>query len=50
MCDIALVEFNGWMAGVLEYGDLSPAGQALCDAYLDEYWSYMDSLCAGSCA
>ena len=50
MCDIALVEFNGWMAGVLEYGDQPPAGQALCDAYLDEYWLYMDHLCDAACA
>ena len=50
MCDIALVEFNGWMACVLEYGDLSPAGQALCDAYLEEHWRYIDHVCEVACA
>jgi len=48
--EIVLAEFNGWMAGALEYSDLSPAGQAYCDAYLDEYWKLVDALCEGASA
>jgi hypothetical protein len=46
--DVVLMEFNAWMAGVAEYSELSPAGRAYCDAYLTDYWRYVDALCEGS--
>ncbi|HEY8343511.1 MAG TPA: hypothetical protein VIK75_11060 [Calditerricola sp.] len=46
--DVVLAEFNAWMAGVAEYHELSPAGRAYCDEYLEEYWQYVDALCAAA--
>ena len=46
--DAVLMEFNAWMEGAAEYSDLSPAGRAYCDAYLAEYWQYMEALCEAS--
>lgn len=46
--EIALAEFNAWMAGVAEYRELSPAGRACCDAYLEDHWRYMEALCEGA--
>lgn len=43
--DVVLVEFNAWMNGEARYEDLSPAGRAYCDAYLEEYWREMEALC-----
>jgi hypothetical protein len=43
--DAVLAEFNAWMEGTAKYSELSPAGRAYCDAYLEEYWwQYMDDL------
>lgn len=41
----ASVLFNAWMAGHLEYAELSPEAQALADAYLEGYWAHIDALC-----
>lgn len=48
--DAVLAEFNAWMLGEAEYHELSPAGQAYCDAYLAEYWREVESLCAAPSA
>lgn len=37
--------FNAWMAGHLEYDELSPEAQALADEYLEDYWANIDALC-----
>ena len=46
--DAVLAEFNAWMAGVAEYHELSPAGKAYCDEYLEDYWREIESLCAAA--
>lgn len=46
--EVVLMEFNAWMAGVAKYSELSPAGRAYCDEYLEGYERYMDALCEGA--
>lgn len=42
--EIALAEFNAWMAGVAEYHELSPAGKERVDKYTEDLDRHFDAL------
>lgn len=46
--EIEMSEFDAYMAGFVEYSEMTPAGQAEVDQYLVEYWAYIDHLVEGS--
>ena len=43
-------EFEAYMAGFVEYSEMTPAGQAQVDEYERAFWEYVECLCEGSCA
>ena len=43
-------EFDAYMAGFVEYSEMTPAGQAQVDEYEREYDAYIERLCEGSYA
>ena len=45
-----MTEFDAYMAGFVEYSEMTPAGQAQVDEYEREYTAYIEHLCEGSCA
>lgn len=48
--EIEMSEFDAYMAGFVEYSEMTPAGQAQVDEYEREHDAYIEHLCEGSCA